>query len=89
MATIIKNHNLEHVDFVKCDIEGAEMLAFTEAALDPIKNTVQSWLIECHKTNNDAWPGNLELNRQNIMAILRNAGYQTESIIHDQIYAYK
>jgi FkbM family methyltransferase len=89
MATIIKQHNLDHVDFVKCDIEGAEILAFTEDTLDAVKHQVGSWLIECHKTDGAMWPGNLELNRQNIMAVLRNAGYSTESIIHDQIYAWK
>jgi len=31
----------------------------------------------------------LENNRQDIIAILKNAGYSAEPIIHDQIFAWK
>jgi FkbM family methyltransferase len=92
IATLLNSNGLEYVDFIKCDIEGAESLAFSEETLDPVKNQIGSWLIETHQTDTHTgmpWPGNLEINRQSIMSVLRNAGYNTEAVIHDQIYAWK
>jgi FkbM family methyltransferase len=92
MATVLKENNLDWVDFVKCDIEGSETLAITDATIDPVKNQIGSWFIEVHQTNGNTgapWPGNLEENRQNIIAVLKNAGYSAEPVIHDQIFAWK
>lgn len=92
LATVLKENNLDWVDFVKCDIEGSETLAITDATLDPVKNQIGSWFIEVHQTNGSTgapWPGNLENNRQDIIAVLKNAGYSAEPIIHDQIFAWK
>jgi len=92
IETIMKDHDLEYVDFVKCDIEGAEMLAFNADTLDPVKNKIGSWLIEVHQTDTHTgtpWPGNLEQNRQSIMQLLRDAGYSTQALLHDQIYAWR
>jgi FkbM family methyltransferase len=91
IGSIINEYGLDFVDFIKCDIEGAEILAITEDTIDPVKNKIGSWLIEIHQTdrNSSYWPGNLENNRQQIASILKNAGFQTESIIHDQLYAWK
>jgi FkbM family methyltransferase len=92
IATVLKEQGLEWVDFVKCDIEGSELLAITEATLDPVKDQIGSWFIEVHQTNGNTgapWPGNLEANRQQLLAVLRNAGYSAEPIIHDQIFAWK
>lgn len=92
IATVLNEQALEWVDFVKCDIEGSELLAITEATLDPIKDQIGSWFIECHRTDGidpATWPGNLEANRQQLISILRNAGYSAEPIIHDQIFAWK
>jgi FkbM family methyltransferase len=92
IATVLKEQALDWVDFVKCDIEGSEILAITEATLDPVKDQIGSWFIEVHQTNANTgapWPGNLEDNRQQLIGILRNAGYSAEPIIHDQIFAWK
>jgi hypothetical protein len=92
IATVLKENNLEWVDFVKCDIEGSEIQAITAETIDAVKDQVGSWFIECHQTNGNTgapWPGNLEANRQQLIGILRNAGYSAEPIIHDQIFAWK
>jgi FkbM family methyltransferase len=92
IETVLREQALEWVDFVKCDIEGSEMLAITEATIDPVKDQIGSWFIEVHQTNGNTgapWPGNLEDNRQQLLAVLRNAGYSAEPIIHDQIFAWK
>jgi hypothetical protein len=91
IATILKENNLEHVDFVKCDIEGSEMSALTDETLAEVKDQIDSWFIEIHQTNRkeSVWPGNMESNRQEIMRRLERAGYSTVAIIHDQIFAWK
>lgn len=92
MATVLKQNNLDWVDFVKCDIEGSETLAITDATIDAVRDQIGSWFIEVHQTDGNTgvlWPGNLEENRQNIIAVLKNAGYSAEPVIHDQIFAWK
>jgi len=92
IETLIKEHELSIVDFIKCDIEGGEMFALTDATLAPVSDIVTSWWVECHQTNNKktiAWPGNLEQNRQKLVSIFKNAGYSTEVMLHDQLYAWK
>jgi FkbM family methyltransferase len=91
LAQLAATHNLTTIDFVKCDIEGSEVIALTEATLDPVKDIARFWFVEVHQTdvNNGPWPGNLEQNRQNLASIFRNAGYETEFVINDQLYAWK
>lgn len=91
LANMLENYSLEWVDFIKCDIEGSEVTAITDATLAPVADRVGCWFIEIHQTNvnETGWPGNLEQNRQNISAIFRNHGYETEMVIHDQLFAYK
>jgi FkbM family methyltransferase len=88
---LIKEHNLTQVDFVKCDIEGSELLAITDETLAPVKDIVKFWFVELHQTNNDTavWPGNLESNRQQIKEIFERNGYETDTVIHDQLFAWR
>ncbi len=90
-ATIIKENELEHVDMVKCDIEGGEMWAITPETLGAVADKVDSWFVEVHQTNRGAqpWPGNLEENRQKLIAIFRATGYKADAVINDQIFAWK
>jgi FkbM family methyltransferase len=91
IETILNEQGLDWVDFVKCDIEGSEMIAITEATLTPVKDRIGSWFFEMHQTNRSeaSWPGNLEENRQKLITILKNVGYGAEPILHDQIFAWK
>ena len=88
---LFKSTNIDNVDFCKCDIEGSEMTVLTEATLDPVKDIVKFWFIEVHQTDvtSGPWPGNLENNRQQLAAVLRNAGYSVEPVINDQLYAWR
>ena len=91
LETLMHMQGLNHVDFIKCDIEGSEMQSLTDATLGPISDKVDFWFVEVHQTNvSDAqWPGNLESNRQQLAELFQRHGYQTESVIHDQLFAWK
>ncbi len=91
LETLLHMQQLQHVDFIKCDIEGSEMQALTDATLGPIADKVDFWFVEVHQTNvkESAWPGNLESNRQTLAELFQRHGYQTEMVIHDQLLAWK
>jgi FkbM family methyltransferase len=91
LETLLFKENLDYVDFIKCDIEGSEMQALTDATLGPIADKVKFWFVEVHQTNveESAWPGNLESNRQQLAELFQRHGYQTDSVIHDQLFAWK
>lgn len=91
LETLLHMQNLDHVDFIKCDIEGSEMQALTDATLGPIADRVDFWFVEVHQTNvsDEAWPGNLSSNRQQLAELFQRHGYQTDFVIHDQLFAWK
>ena len=91
LETLLFKFGLEHVDFVKCDIEGSEMTALTNATLGPVADKINFWFVEVHQTDvsKNSWPGNLEDNRQKLAELFQRHGYQTESVIHDQLLAWK
>jgi FkbM family methyltransferase len=91
LETLFHMQELDHVDFIKCDIEGSEMQALTDATLGPVAHKVDFWFVEVHQTDVDksSWPGNLESNRQQLAELFQRHGYQTESVIHDQLFAWK
>ena len=91
LETLFFKEGLDYVDFVKCDIEGSEMQALTDATLGPVADKVKFWFVEVHQTDVDqnAWPGNLEANRQQLAELFQRHGYQTEPVIHDQLFAWK
>jgi FkbM family methyltransferase len=91
LETLLHFQNLDHVDFIKCDIEGSEMQALTDATLEPVADRVDFWFVEVHQTDvkENAWPGNLGANRQQLAELFQRHGYQTEMVIHDQLFAWK
>jgi len=91
IESILDQYKLDQVDFVKCDIEGGEMDAITQALLEPVFDRIHSWHIGVHQTNRSetTWPGNLESNRQTLIARLTACGYKAIPIQHDVIFAWK
>jgi FkbM family methyltransferase len=91
LETLFHMQGLDYVDFVKCDIEGSEMQALTDATLGPIADKVKFWFVEVHQTDvkDSAWPGNLGANRQQLAELFQRHGYQTDMVIHDQLFAWK
>jgi FkbM family methyltransferase len=88
IASIIKDLELEHVDFIKCDIEGSEMNALTDETIGAVKDLVDCWFIEVHATDKSmSWEQSLEQNRRTISAIFERAGYEVQDYRVDGIYA--
>ena len=70
-------------DFVKIDIEGSEMVALTDETVSEVKHIIDNWFVEVHPTNVPysnyaAWYAKLMKNRDTIVSIFRNNGYQVE-----------
>lgn len=90
---IIDEIELEHVDFIKCDIEGSEMIALTNETVGAVKDIVDCWFIEVHATNDpktsDEWKFSVENNRQTITEIFERAGYEVQYVRHDALFVSK
>lgn len=93
IRSIIDELGLDHVDFIKCDIEGSEMVALTEETINEVKDLVDGWFIECHATNDpktpDQWTVGIETNRHKIAEIFKNAGYSVQYYRHDALFVTK
>jgi FkbM family methyltransferase len=87
LASIIQATGLDHVDFVKCDIEGSEMAAITDETVAAVKNIVDTWFVEVHATDHSIpWAEALEKNRQHIADIFRRQGYTVSEYRIDGLY---
>lgn len=91
LASLIKDLNLDHVDFVKCDIEGSEMVALTDETVGAVKDIVDTWFVEVHATDNETLKGidSLRHNRQQLVDIFERHGYCTQQLREDSLYIYK
>lgn len=85
LKTILDFHNIDHVDFVKCDIEGGEMTALTKTTLSEVADRVDAWFVEVHATPT----GDIYSNRESLKDLFRSVGYAVEDVRHDGIYAHK
>lgn len=91
IRNLIEHLKLEHVDFVKCDIEGSEMAALTEQTISEVKDIVDTWFIEVHATDNESIKGidSLRANKALLKTLFENQGYGVQEIREDSLYVYK
>jgi FkbM family methyltransferase len=90
LKSIIDEISVDVVDFIKCDIEGSEMNALTDETIAEVADRIRVWSIEVHATDKSIHPEvSLNINRNKIMQILSNNGYNVYRHRYDCIYAYK
>lgn len=85
ISTLLNDLNLDHVDFVKLDIEGSEMLAITKENLEEVKDKIDMWFIEVHDFNGI----HISENRKKLADIFSSCDYHIELYKNDTIYARK
>jgi len=85
IISFLKENNIEKVDFIKCDIEGSEMIALKEECVRPLFDIVDKWFIEVHATSHGNIPQNREVLKQNF----ENVGYTCQCIGYDSLYVFK
>lgn len=97
IESYVRDLRLSAVDFVKVDIEAAEMTALTLKTVAPVKNIVKGWYVECHqqdpildKENVDrVFFAQIHEVRTELAYVFRTLGYGVEMIRHDAIWATK
>lgn len=73
----------EIVDFIKCDIEGAEIFALSQEQLNLSKGKVRAFFVECHPSQNYGMEGCVvELTNR-----FKNSGYAVEQIDYQTFVA--
>ena len=82
---LLTTHNVAHVDIVKCDIEGSEMIALTDQTVGEVRDRVDTWFVEIHETP----AGSIDHNRRSLATMFVRQGYQVYSKGHDGLIATK
>jgi FkbM family methyltransferase len=85
LSTLIKDLNLDHVDFIKVDIEGSEMIALNEKELETVFDKVNSYYVEGHTIQKIS----SEENAKELVSRFTNVGYKVMYLTYDSFYAFK
>jgi FkbM family methyltransferase len=93
IRSIIDELGLDHVDLIKCDIEGSEMVALTETTVGAVKDIVDCWFIEVHatekSTTSDEHYRLVTTNKKKLTDIFVGHGYEVQDIRYDSLFVSK
>lgn len=82
IGSILRDYDIHHVDFVKCDIEGSESVALTRETVAEVKDKIDEWFIELHDTPTARW----RVNCERLTEIFQSNGYQVQSFGRDVLH---
>ena len=78
---LIKQHDIEHIDFLKVDIEGAEYQVFLNADREYLKNKISKISMETHLVDTER-----DLPRKKeLIQLLKDCGFHVEIVNPDSI----
>lgn len=75
LGTLFKEHKIEHVDFMKLDIEGSEVEVISSKGFKEVANKIDMMVIEIH-----SWSGR---NPNQLIDVLKMRGFYTETLKSD------
>lgn len=84
IISFLEEKDIKKVDFIKCDIEGSEMIALKPDCIKPLFDIVDKWFIEVHATDLST-----ENNRNILAYTFESIGYSSEKIGHDTLFIFK
>ena len=85
LSSLLETLSLNHVDFIKCDIEGSEVIALTEETVGEVKDKVDAWFIEIHVTDGNG----VGRNRWRIREVFEKNGYTVRDYDFDGLIITK
>jgi len=83
LSTLFRDQNIEHVNFMKLDVEGSEYEILGHSSFSEVADKIDSMLIEAH-----SWAGR---HPNQLKESLKNRGFVVEQILNDAslFYAHK
>jgi FkbM family methyltransferase len=82
---LIEKYNLDHVDFIKLDVEGSETIALNKDVIEYMSNKVSKILIEFHEVNGIGYTEQ----RSIFEKIFIEYGYEIKHFGPDGLYCFK
>jgi FkbM family methyltransferase len=90
LKSLLDEQNIDHVDLIKCDIEGGEIVALTEQTVSEVKDQVECWYIEVHQTDKNIPHGDsVRNNLAHLIEVFTKNGYGTQQIGFDNLWCWK
>lgn len=90
LAGLMDKLGVDGVDFIKCDIEGAEMLALTNETLEPVRDRINAFSLEVHQTDHSvSWAESVERNRDHLVKLFIDHGFKAGKHRHDSVFALR
>ena len=85
LKDVIDLYDLDHVDFVKIDIEGSEIKFLSKENIETLNKYVKKFFIEFHQVNGKTYGEH----REYYQGIFEYIGWNTELVSVDVLYCYK
>jgi FkbM family methyltransferase len=86
LPSLIKEYNIDHIDLIKMDIEGAEFNVVSDEFIEYCYPIIDSWFLEVHTS---ALCHTFDLCKEKMSNMFKKHNYNVESKSSDGLFIYK